>query len=252
MQIIKIFSLLLVFFMAITSSVQASNKTEPRPISTVMNEQDPYEDFNRAMFEFNLKFNDSIGIPVSNTYKTIVPQPARTGISNFFDNLTTPISAVNCFLQGKVECGLSEIMRFSINTTFGFFGILDIAEPAGLKAKNEDLGHTLYHWGFWDNSSYLVLPILGPYTTRGLTGRVIDSSYDPTYNYLIKTDDQGRILLFTANGIVQLSKVSDLLPQIKNQPDPYIFSRESYLQLRTNDIYDGKAPQPSLDDFIFD
>lgn len=234
------------------TALPAFADSESRPIDTVMNTEDPYEDFNRAMFEFNLDFNDKVGIPLSNAYETVLPQPARTGISNFFDNLTTPLSAINSFLQGKVEDGLSEIMRFSINSTFGLFGILDIATEAGLKAKNEDFGQTLYHWGLWDKSSYLVLPILGPYTTRGLTGRLLDSSIDPVYDYVIKTDDEGRVWIFTTNGLVQFAEVADLIEQVKTQPDPYIFSRESYLQLRTNEIYDGKAPQPALDDFIFE
>jgi len=230
----------------------SDNEASQNPVSMVMNAEDPYEDFNRAMFDFNMSFNDTIGKPVVNAYNGILPQPARTGISNVFDNLTTPVSAINCFLQGKVEDGFSEVMRFALNTTFGLFGLLDIADPAGLEAKDEDFGQTLYHWGAWDNSSYLVLPILGPYTTRSLTGGVVDSSYDPVYNSLIETDAQGRVLIYTANGLVQFSKISDLIEEIKQQPDPYVFSRESYLQLRTNDIYDGNAPQADLDDFDFE
>lgn len=249
-QLISLTSLL--WFLFVLPSFANSAADEPRPLDTVMNSEDPYEDFNRTMFEFNMDFNDAVGVPLANAYETVLPQPARTGISNFFDNLTTPLSAINSLLQGKVEDGLSEIMRFSINSTFGLFGLLDIASEAGLKAKNEDFGQTLYHWGLWDKSSYLVLPILGPSTTRGLTGRAFDGSVDPIYDYVIKTDTQGRVWIFTTRGLVQFAEVADLIEQVKTQPDPYIFSRESYLQLRTNDIYDGKAPQPALDDFIFE
>ncbi len=223
-----------------------------RAVETVMNVEDPYEDFNRAMFDFNLKFNDTLGIPLANVYNSVIPQPAKTGISNFFDNLSTPISAINCFLQGKAEEGFSEIMRFSLNTTFGLFGLIDIADPAGLEDKNEDFGQTLYHWGFWDKSSYLVLPVVGPYTTRELVGGVADSAYDPVYPHLIKTDSHGRIWIYMGDKFVEYTKVVKLVEDIKTQPDPYIFSRESYLQHRTNQIYDGKAPQPDLDDFNFD
>jgi len=225
---------------------------QQRPVETVMNPEDPYEKFNRVMFDFNMGFNDTIGRPVANVYNSALPQPAKTGISNFFDNLGTPISAVNCFLQGKVEDGLSEIMRFSLNSTFGLLGLIDIAEPAGLEAKNEDLGQTLYHWGVWDQSSYLVLPIVGSYTTRELFGGIADSSYDPVYPHVIDTDTEGRVLIYMSDKFVDYTKVVKLLEDMKTQPDPYVFSRESYLQFRTNRIYDGAAPQPALDDFNFE
>lgn len=245
-------SFMLSFFIINSSYAMDSNNAEPRPIETVMNSEDPFEDFNRAMFDFNMGFNDTIGKPVANAYNGVLPQPVRTGIDNFFDNLTTPVSAINCFLQGKGEDGLSEIMRFSINTTFGLFGLLDIAEPAGLEAKDEDLGQTLYTWGVWDESSYLVLPFVGSYTTRELLGSSGDSVYNPVYPNVIKTDEEGRVWMFLGDKFIDYTQVVKLIDDMNNQPDPYVFSRESYLQYRTNLIYDGNAPQPALDDFNFE
>lgn len=238
------------FSFALTTS--ANSQTEIISPPLVMNEQDPYEGFNRTMFDFNMAFNDTFGKPAANVYNGILPQPIRTSISNFFDNLSTPVSAINSFLQGKPEDGLSEIMRFTINTTFGLFGLLDIAQPAGLEAKNEDLGQTLYHWGLWEESSYMVLPFVGPYTTRELAGGIADSSYDPIYTQLIEADETERRWIFMTNGFIEYTKVVELIDDVKNQPDPYVFTRESYLQHRTNLIFDGKAPQADLDDFNFE
>ena len=217
-----------------------------------MNSEDPYESFNRVMFDFNMGFNDTVGMPLANTYNGVVPQPVRTGLNNVFDNLQTPLSAINCFLQGKPEDGLSEIMRFTINSTFGLLGLLDIAEPAGLPPKEEDLGQTLYHWGVWNEANYLVLPFIGPYTTRSLTGNAVDSIYDPVYNNISDLENDERSLVFFGNAFVKYTSVVKLVEDIKTQPDPYVFSREIYLQYRTNQIYDGKAPQPALDDFNFE
>jgi len=228
-------------------SQEVQSKTSP------MNSKDPYESFNRLMFDFNMGFNDTVGKPVADAYNGILPQPARTGIDNVFGNLKTPLSAINCFLQGKVEDGLSEIMRFSINSTFGLLGLLDVAEPAGLEAKEEDLGQTLYHWGVWTESNYLVLPIVGSYTTRELVGSGVDSVYDPVYRTVLKdADTTDRAMIYMGDKFVKYTKVVKLLEDIKMQPDPYVFSRESYLQYRTNMIYDGKAPQANLDDFNFE
>ncbi|GAB6068997.1 hypothetical protein JCM30760_00940 [Thiomicrorhabdus hydrogeniphila] len=217
-----------------------------------MNTEDPYESFNRTMFDFNLGFNDTVGKPVADAYNGVVPQPVRTGISNVFNNLGTPLSAVNCLLQGKVEDGLSEIMRFTLNTTFGLFGLLDIAEPAGLAPKNEDLGQTLYKWGVWNESNYLVLPILGPFTTRELVGGLTEATYDPVYNEMLDVTDTDRVMIYTGDKFVEYTKIVKILEDIKSQPDPYVFSRESYLQYRNNLIHDGHAPQPTLDDFDFE
>lgn len=222
-------------------------KTESNTIIT----EDPYEDFNRSVFKFNMKFNKNIGIPVSNGYNQFMPDPVKTGISNFFGNLQQPLNMINSFLQGHVEEGLSTFMRFAMNSTFGLLGILDIGTPAGLKNQDEDLGQTLAVWGAWDKSSFIVLPILGPYTTRGLVGGTVDSYYNPVYPYMIKTDLLGRTALNLGGKFVDYTKVAKLVDQLNQQPDPYIFMRESYLQYRVNLIYNGHPPVKPIDDFDF-
>lgn len=216
------------------------------------NNHDPYENFNRAMFQFNLHFHNVIGEPVVKAYKTVVPSPARTGVSNFFNNLNEPLNVMNALLQGNIESGLSSFMRFTLNSTFGLLGFIDIATPAGLPYQKEDLGQTLAVWGLWPESSYLMLPLVGPYTTRDLLGRVVDSSYNPSYKQIIQTDAYGQFYLFVAESFDDYTRVEMLLTEVKQQPDPYIFMRESYLQYRTNLIYNGNPPAPDLDDFNFE
>lgn len=217
-----------------------------------MNDKDPYESYNRAIYSFNLGFNDYIGEPVANAYNNYLPSPVKTGVSNFFQNLKEPLNIVNAALQGKAEATLTSFMRLAFNTTFGLFGLLDIATEAGLEYQKEDLGQTLYVWGVWEESSFFMVPILGPYTTRELVGGSIDAIYNPTYPYLIQTDLEGRTWLFIGEKFVDYTKVAHLVDEMKAQPDPYIFMRESYLQYRTNLIYDGNPPQPNLDDFNFE
>ncbi len=236
----------------ISPAIKADEITHNVKNTLPMSSEDPYESFNRAIFDFNMGFNDAVGEPLANAYNGILPQPVRIGIDNVFSNLTVPLSTINSFLQGKVEDGLSGIMRFTINSTFGLFGLLDIATPAGLEAKKEDLGQTLYHWGLWNETHYLVLPFVGSYTVRELVGSSVDSTYDPVYPYVIDTDQNGRIMIVMSSKFVDYSKVAGLIADLKNQPDPYVFARESYMQYRTNLIYDGKAPKANLDDFNFD
>jgi len=239
--------------MACLSPVYSVEKKENASlIATLpMNSEDPYEPFNRTMFEFNMGFNHAIGKPVADAYGEL-PQPARTGIENVFSNLGMPVSIVNSFLQGKVEDGLSGIMRFAINSTFGLFGVLDIATPAGLSDQKEDLGQTLYHWGVWNETSYVVLPFVGSYTMRELVGSAGDSSYDPVYPTLIEVDETDRFKIYAADKFLDYVQVVGFIDELKNQPDPYVFARESYLQHRVNKLYDGHPPQVELDDFDFD
>ncbi|MGC9385591.1 MAG: MlaA family lipoprotein [Hydrogenovibrio sp.] len=217
-----------------------------------MNSQDPYEGWNRAIFDFNMAFNDAIGEPVADAYNDYVPVPARIGVRNFFQNLKEPLNVVNSVFQGDIEGTLTSFMRLALNTSFGFFGILDIATPAGLTYHKEDLGQTLYKWGVWSEASFFMVPILGPYTTRELVGGSIDSLYNPTYSYLIETDDIGRLSLFLGEKFVDYTQAMGLVTEMRAQPDPYIFMRESYMQYRQNLIYNGNPPAPNLDDFNFD
>ncbi|WP_319380577.1 VacJ family lipoprotein [Thiomicrorhabdus sp.] len=237
---------------AFAESGDPTEQTSTQPPLEVINSQDPYESFNRDMFEFNMSFNENVGQPVAQAYNFYVPAPVRGGVDNFFNNLAVPLSSLNSFLQGNFEDGFSGIMRFVINSTFGLFGILDIATPAGLEDKKEDFGQTMAKWGVWQQSNYLVLPVIGPYTTRELVGGSVDSLYNPVYPYLIETDDVGKLLIFAVDKFIDYAAVSKLFDELKTQPDPYIFARESYIQYRTNLIYDGHPPQPSLDDFNFD
>jgi len=244
-------SILLLSTSLICMQVKA-NEVSSKEMIDPMGSEDPYESFNRTMFNFNMEFNTTIGRPIAEAYSDFVPQPAQTGFKNFFNNLATPLSSLNSFLQGNVEDGLSSFMRFTINSTFGLFGLLDIATPAGLEQINEDFGQTLYKWGVWNEANYVVLPFLGPYTTRGLVSGSVEGYYDPIYPNVIDTDTQGRALLFTGKHFVNYVEAIRLIDELKNQPDPYVFARESYLQYRTNLIYNGNAPQADLDDFDFE
>ncbi|MEI4889761.1 MlaA family lipoprotein, partial [Klebsiella pneumoniae] len=72
---------------------------------------------------------------------------------------------INNFLQGKGEAGATDFGRVAVNSTFGIFGLLDIATEARMQKHNEDFGQTLGKWGV-PSGPYLILPLLGPSTVR--------------------------------------------------------------------------------------
>ena len=110
-------------------------------------ENDPWQSFNRSMFEVN-RFGDKIIYkPFGQAYKKVVPSFARKGVNNFFDNLRTPSSSLNNFLQGKPGRGFSELARFMFNSTLGIGGLFDVAAAGDLQRFDEDFAQTLAVWG---------------------------------------------------------------------------------------------------------
>lgn len=232
----------------LTLLISLSFQTSAEPF----NSEDKFENFNRNIFAFNMGFHDYIGEPVTHAYKKGVPKPAQTAVSNFFINLKMPLNMTNNFLQGNFEKGLGDFMRFSVNTVFGLGGLLDIATPAGLPYEKTDFGHTLYKWGVWEESSFIMVPFLGAYTVRDLFGKGVEYSQDPTFSYIIQTTTQGHIAFSIADGFDNYVQVTDLVDLLKTMPDPYVFYRESYFQQRARILNNGVTMIQPLDDFDFD
>jgi phospholipid-binding lipoprotein MlaA len=143
---------------------------------------------------------------------------------------------VNNYLQGKPREGTSDVARVVLNSTFGIFGLIDVATPAGLVQHGEDFGQTLGVWGV-KSGPYLVLPILGASTVRDGLARPVD-----LYLYPINQIDTVRV----RNSARALRLVDDraaLLDSTRMMEeaalDPYLFVRDAYLQRRESRVRDG-------------
>jgi phospholipid-binding lipoprotein MlaA len=174
--------------------------------------------------------------PVSKTYENAVPRPARTGIRNFFHNLTTPVRLVNCVLQGKLPAAGRELKRFAINTTAGVLGFGDPAgDQDGIEAAEEDLGQTLAVYGLGDGF-YIVWPLLGPSTLRDSVGIFGDQFLDPV-RYVEPVEASIGISAFS--GTNEASFHTGEYEAFKEAAiDPYIAMRGAYMQYRKNLILD--------------
>ncbi len=199
---------------------------------------DPLEGFNRAMYAFNDGVDKVILRPVSRGYKAVVPQTGRTGVSNFFNNLSYPIVIINALLQGKFAQGAEDLQRFIYNSTFGLAGLLDVATPMGLRAHNEDFGQTLGYWGV-GGGAYIVLPLLGPSTLRDTVGLVPDYYADLLTHHQEVHERNALIALRT---IDQRSRLLTASRIVDDQLDPYAFVRDAYLQRRESLVND-QQPQ---------
>ena len=204
------------------------------------NPKDPLEGVNRAVFSFNDGLDRAIIKPVATGYKAVMPEIARTGVTNFFANLGDLWIGVNNALQGKIGAGVSDIGRFLMNSTAGILGLFDVASSAGLEKHNEDFGQTLGRWGV-GSGAYVVLPILGPSTVRdGLSLLLLDWRGDPLW-YVDNIPARNELL-----GLRAVDLRANLLDTTRLVEDAaldhYTFVRDAYLQRRRSLIYDGNPP----------
>ncbi len=197
---------------------------------------DPLEGLNRVMFGLNDVLYFWVVKPVAQAWEGIVPKPARVGIRNFFDNLTTPIRLINCLLQGKGKQAHTELDRFLINTSAGVLGFGDHAKDAhGLKPAEEDLGQTLAIHGF-ENGFYIVCPLLGPSTVRDLAGVVGDMFLNPVF-YVEPTE--AKIGISAGRNINESSFHIGEYENFKAAAvDPYVAMRRAYIQFRDNQVHE--------------
>ena len=129
-----------------------------------MTTYDPWERLNRFTYRFNARFDEAIFLPAANTYRR-VPSPIRSGVHNFFGNLSEVDSVINYTLQWRLKLGLRSLGRFVINSTIGIGGLFDTAAKLKLPGAPTGLSTTLARWGMHPGP-YLVIPLLGPSTLR--------------------------------------------------------------------------------------
>ena len=196
---------------------------------------DPFEDLNRDIFVFNEKLDEKILKPTALVYRKVTPQFARTGVTNFFNNLEEIDTTINQVLQGEIKYAFNDAGRFVINTTIGLFGLIDIASKMGLEKHEEDFGQTLGVWGI-SSGPYIMLPFLGPSNPRDLLSRPISSFLSGTF--AMEDND----VKFTLVGIDALETRERLLDaETLIIGDKYMFVKDAYVQSREYEINNGST-----------
>lgn len=199
------------------------------------NEIDPWQGFNRSVFEFNEVLDGYLLKPAARGYQAITPDIVETGVGNFFGNLADVGSIVNNLLQFKAEAAVQDFSRVVFNTTIGLGGILDVATPMGLPEHKEDFGQTLGYWGV-ESGPYLVLPFLGPSNVRDGISKLPDSMVDPVGEVNpIRTRNQ-LYALRIVDTRAELLAAEQLL-----NGDRYTAIRDAYMQRREFLVNDGEV-----------
>ena len=208
-------------------------------------ENDPLEEINRVTLKVNKTLDKAVATPVASFYKKITPDIVELGIYNSISNIDDISISLNNILQGKFKDGFSDIARFTINSTLGLAGIIDVATRMGFNKHDEDFGQTLAVWGV-PHGPYIMLPLLGPSSLRDTAAMIPDAflspsiliEHEPTV-YSLKFLD----LIDTRARYLGLESITI--------GDEYLFIKDAYYQKREYESSDGEVEDDfdNFDDF---
>ena len=205
---------------------------------------DPWEPFNRSVFEFNEGLDAYFLKPVVAGYRFVLPEFVRDGIYNFFSNYSDIYTALQNLFQGKPDYAFSDLMRVVVNTTFGLGGLIDMATPGGLPKHKEDWGQTFGVWGI-PSGPYVVLPFFGPSSVRDTFGTAADLESDYLFSYVKDIGLRNSITgLRVVNARNTYYEAGDLLDGAAI--DKYSFMRDAYIQRREYQINEGREDREPL------
>lgn len=204
------------------------------------NPRDPLEPMNRQVEKFNDQVDGMVLKPVATAYKKLAPPLVRTGVSNFFNNISDVGSVFNNMFQLKVSASAEMLMRVWVNTLVGLGGVIDVASELNVERHPEDFGQTLGFWGV-PSGPYLVLPLMGPSSLRDTAAMAVDYKGDVS-GYVDPIGSRTALgVLRTVNTRANLLKLGNMLDEAAL--DKYSFIRDSYLQRRRSLVFDGAEPQ---------
>lgn len=214
------------------------------PAGVAPSPHDPWEPFNRSVFEFNEGLDTYLLKPVVAGYRFVLPEFVRDGIYNFFSNYSDIYTALQNLLQGKPDYAFSDLMRVVVNTTFGLGGLIDMATPGGLPKHKEDWGQTFGVWGI-PSGPYVVLPFFGPSNVRDTFGTAADLESDYLFRLLPDVALRNSLTgLRVVNARNTYYEAGDLLDGAAI--DKYSFVRDAYIQRRAYQINEGRDDEEPL------
>nr|WP_210730613.1 VacJ family lipoprotein [Roseibacterium persicicum] len=187
---------------------------------------DADEQQNREVHRFNVALDRAVLGPGARRYGAIVPEPVRQGVDNVASNLSQPSYVLNNLLQVRIGEATHNTLRFLVNSTVGLGGILDPATAIGLEARETDFGETLHIYGA-PEGDFVMLPVVGPSTTRDTVGLLVDIATNPVRHVLGPPESH------VATGVRLLDRTGDRYRLGDTIDGIYYESADSYAQLRS-------------------
>jgi len=210
---------------------------------------DPHEATNRRIFAFDQMLDRTFLLPTARNYNKFVPEFGRDRIHDVLENLDLPVTFANDVLQGEAKRAGQTLVRFTVNSTLGLGGLFDPATTNfRLPDHAEDFGQTLGVWGV-GGDPYVMLPGLGPSSTRDIAGRIGDIALDPMTWITFKQHiwwwagrQYFKVLDARARNIDTLEGIE------RSSVDFYAATRSLYRQYRSNEIRNGQPDKQELPD----
>jgi phospholipid-binding lipoprotein MlaA len=204
---------------------------------------DPLEPMNRIIFALNETIDLVLLRPIAIGYNWIMPNPAIEAVRRFVLNLDAPVIMINDLLQGDVTDAGVTLGRFGINSTIGVLGLFDPAQRIGLERHHADFGQTLHSYEV-GAGPYLVLPLIGPVSSRGGAGKVVDIFFQPL-SYLLSGTES--LALAAGRAVVRREELLDPLDELReNSIDYYTGLKAAFWQARQVEL--AKGTQAGLGD----
>jgi len=192
---------------------------------------DPIEPWNRAMYVFNDNLYMHVLKPATKAYNAVLPEGVRVTVKNFFNNVDMPVRLANAILEGNVKAAGVELTRFTVNSTLGLAGFVDVArDKFKIEPQDKDLGVTFGKWGLGEGF-YIVWPFLGPSTLRDSIGTAGDDFFFTPVSYVSPTIDAFGITSYQYfnNASLQLGEYEELR---NSALEPYSALKNAYFQYR--------------------
>lgn len=186
---------------------------------------DKFEKINRKMFNFNLGLNKYAIKPVHILWSSIMPEYGIDRIQSAYRNIEYPKRLVSSLIQKDFKTSGHETVRFLTNTTLGLGGLFDPAKSIfHIEPSTEDMEQALTKCKC-GCGPYIVLPVMNGTTTRGIAGKLLDTSLNPT-TYV------GTPVLAMVKAGLTVNRTSYMQPLIKmiesTYADPYEIARKMY------------------------
>jgi len=200
---------------------------------------DPFEPWNRAMYDVHQVVDGKIVKPVAQAYVDYAPKPIQQTIRNFFGNIDDVFSAITSLMSGKLDRAGNDMGRVIVNTLFGIGGMIDVASDGGIPKGDWDFGLAFGTWGF-QQGPYLFVPLIGPTTVRDGSGLAVRFYLGPV-GYV--PDVPARNVLYGIDALDTRAEALSTESVIDQAAlDRYTFIRRAYLQRRQYLLYEGKPP----------
>jgi phospholipid-binding lipoprotein MlaA len=199
---------------------------------------DPLQDVNAVSFSVVQSVDKALVGPISLAYRDTIPAPVRSGLRNFLDNLQEPVVFLNFMLQLKPVSAAKTLSRFTINSTIGVGGLIDVAKrkPFYLPRRPNGFAFTLGYYGV-KPGPFLFLPLIGPTTVRDMFGRMIDLAILPTAIGKPFNRPLYSVSTTAVRSLDERAQNDDQLTALREgTSDPYVALREAYLKNRQAEI----------------